>query len=176
MAQFNLEMRLDPKTRCEPSSAKVELYYGYCNILSDSALLVMPMPLLYQIKMVRSKKIGTAIIFATGFLVSGIAIYRQYVLHTNKQTSDVSWQAVPSIIWITTEVNLSIVCACLPVLAPLACKLSILVQYLPESVRYKFSGHSAGEKVSRSQVRSGRKMDMECALEVDREERGTPQP
>lgn len=67
-ATFNLELRIDPKTVCYPESYIVILYYGLCNIITDFALLVMPMPMLWKMKMARAKKIGVACVFATGGL------------------------------------------------------------------------------------------------------------
>ena len=67
-ASWNLKERMDPSTVCRPEPYMVELVYGYCNIIADFALLIMPLPLLYNLKMPTGKKIATSIVFATGSL------------------------------------------------------------------------------------------------------------
>lgn len=67
-ASWNLAERLNPKTVCNPEIYTVINYYGFCNIITDFALILMPMPLLYHIHMGTAKKIGTACVFATGLV------------------------------------------------------------------------------------------------------------
>ena len=65
-AIFNYKLRFAPTTVCKPEPYDVENIFGFCNILVDFMLLVMPMPLLWTLHMTRTKKIGVSIIFANG--------------------------------------------------------------------------------------------------------------
>ena len=67
-ATWNLRLRMDPKTVCYPESYEVINVYGFCNIVTDFMLLLMPMPLVAGLQMARTKKIGVALVFATGAL------------------------------------------------------------------------------------------------------------
>ena len=59
------------------------------------------------------------------------------------------------------EVNLSIVCACLPTLTPLARKASLIAKFLPSYIRSKVSSPSEMEKSSWPEVLNGPRHDVE---------------
>ncbi|MCJ1459519.1 hypothetical protein MMC28_009898 [Mycoblastus sanguinarius] len=152
---------MDPKTVCYPESYEVINVYGFCNIVTDFMLLLMPMPLVAGLQMARTKKIGVALVFATGALICAIAIVRQYILLATSQTTDPSWQIIASKIWMSIEVNLAIICGCLPVLQPLFRKTSFLARFLLSSIRSKFSNHSAKENAPWPAQLSGPRHDVE---------------
>ena len=68
VAQFDFKLRYAPTTVCKPASYDVENVYGFCNILADFSLLLMPMPMLWRLHMATAKKVGLAIVFASGML------------------------------------------------------------------------------------------------------------
>lgn len=65
-ASFSYKLRIAPTTVCKPESYDVENVFGFCNIIVDFMLLLMPMPLLWTLHMTRAKKIGVSIVFANG--------------------------------------------------------------------------------------------------------------
>lgn len=65
-ASFNFKLRFAPTTVCKPESYDVENIFGFCNIIVDFMLLLMPMPLLWKLQMTRTKKTGVAVVFANG--------------------------------------------------------------------------------------------------------------
>ncbi|KAL8642119.1 MAG: hypothetical protein Q9226_008543 [Calogaya cf. arnoldii] len=67
-ASWNLKLLNDPKTTCEPKAWDVENTYGSNNIFTDLALIIMPLPLVWLMQMDRKKKIGVALVFASGVL------------------------------------------------------------------------------------------------------------
>ncbi len=67
-ASWNLKLLKDPKTKCEPKAWNVENIYGFCNIITDFALIIMPLPLVWRMQMDRKKKIGVGLVFASGVL------------------------------------------------------------------------------------------------------------
>ena len=67
-ATWDLMLFLDPKTRCEPKMYNVINIHGFCNIISDFALLILPIPMIWSSKMTINKKIGVGAVFATGAL------------------------------------------------------------------------------------------------------------
>ncbi|CAD6590416.1 MAG: hypothetical protein ASARMPREDX12_004355 [Alectoria sarmentosa] len=155
-ASFNYKLRFAPTTVRKPESYDVENIFGFCNIFVDFMLLLMPMPLLWMLHMTRAKKVGVSVIFANGAVIAAIAIVRQYILYTSPDAADPSWDIVQIKIWMTIEVNLAIICGCLPVLQPLFRKLPLLPPFLPSHLRSRFTGgHSAMEQSSWPQKLSG---------------------
>lgn len=67
-ANWDVLLYLDPKTRCYPKSYDVLNIHGYCNVISDFALLFLPIPMLWKLQMTLKKKMGLATIFGTGLL------------------------------------------------------------------------------------------------------------
>lgn len=67
-AAWDLKLRMDPDTVCKPENYDVINVFGFCNILADFALLVMPMPMLWGLQMKLAKKLGVAVVFASGAL------------------------------------------------------------------------------------------------------------
>ncbi|KAL8685821.1 MAG: hypothetical protein Q9218_007524 [Villophora microphyllina] len=67
-ASWDLKVRMDPKTVCYPKSYDVENVYGFCNVITDVVLIVMPIPLVWKMQVNRKKKLGVAMVFATGAL------------------------------------------------------------------------------------------------------------
>ncbi|KAL8693487.1 MAG: hypothetical protein Q9224_003740 [Gallowayella concinna] len=67
-ASWNLKLMKDPKTKCHPKAWDTSNIYGFCNIITDFALIVMPLPLVWRMQMNRKKKFGIAVVFASGFL------------------------------------------------------------------------------------------------------------
>ncbi|KAF6218268.1 hypothetical protein HO133_006230 [Letharia lupina] len=73
------------------------------HIITDLALIGLPMPRIWKLQMPRSQKIMVSAILGLGGLSNG-----------EKATNEVSL-----LIWTGVEVNMSIVCACLPCLRPI---------------------------------------------------------
>lgn len=107
--------------------------------------------------------------------IAAIAIVRQYILYTAPDAADPSWDIIQIKIWMTIEVNLAIICGCLPVLQPLFRKIPLLVAVLPSHLRSMLSGgrsamehaswprkltgprRTRGDDVERGEGRGGRK-------------------
>ncbi|KAL8662642.1 MAG: hypothetical protein Q9168_008225 [Polycauliona sp. 1 TL-2023] len=67
-ASWNAKLMLDPKTRCYPKSWNTMNIFGFCNIITDFALIIMPMPLVWRMQMDRKKKVGLVLVFVSGVL------------------------------------------------------------------------------------------------------------
>ncbi|KAF2268077.1 hypothetical protein CC78DRAFT_36125 [Lojkania enalia] len=94
---------------------------GIINILTDVAILVLPIRPLMKLKapiMVRAGLLGT---FLLGGCVCIFSIVRTIMV---KQASfdDPTWNNAPGATWSVIENHVAIVCACLPVLKPLFIK------------------------------------------------------
>ncbi|CAI7629384.1 unnamed protein product [Penicillium pancosmium] len=108
------------------------------NIITDLAILFLPMPMLTQMRLPFKQKAILVITFSFGFFVAVVDVIRIAFLQqaaTSRQAalssihiqssggSDFSWYASLSFMWSAVEVNVSIMCGCVPSLKPLVARL-----------------------------------------------------
>ena len=67
-ANWDTQLYLKPTTHCSPRVYDVTNIHGYCNIISDFMLLILPIPALWKLQMTTGKKLSIAAVFATGSL------------------------------------------------------------------------------------------------------------
>ena len=116
------------------------------NIITDLAILFLPMPTLTGMRLPRKQKIILVVTFSFGVFVTVVDIVRIAYLenaavsrleavgkdHGNARVveeKDFPWYASLSFMWSAVEVNLGIVCACVPSLKPL------FLRFLPGFIR-----------------------------------------
>ncbi|OJK02534.1 hypothetical protein ASPACDRAFT_25237 [Aspergillus aculeatus ATCC 16872] len=114
------------------------------NIITDLAILCLPNPILTRMRLPRKQKIIIVITFSFGFFVAVVDVIRIAYIQdaaTSRQIAlkevhlqgtpgdDLSWYAAFSFMWSVIEVNVSIICACVPSLKPLVARL------LPKLIR-----------------------------------------
>jgi fucose permease len=105
------------------------------NVITDLAVLILPIPVLTAMQLPRKQKMILIATFGLGVYVIATDVIRIYYLQqssgiSNTQTSpllgdevDFSWHASISFMWSVVEVNLGIVCACVPTLKPLISRI-----------------------------------------------------
>ena len=107
------------------------------NIITDLAILFLPMPILTSMRLPRNEKIILIITFSFGGFVAVVDVVRIAYLesaalarvlnHTGSTASDVesdySWIASLSFMWSAVEVHVGLIVACVPGVKPLAAKL-----------------------------------------------------
>ncbi|OQE36097.1 hypothetical protein PENCOP_c012G00487 [Penicillium coprophilum] len=108
------------------------------NIITDIAILLLPMPLLTKMRLPYKQKIILVITFSFGFFVAvvdvvRIAFLQQAAISRSLEVKsihikniggvDFSWYASLSFMWSVVEVNISIICGCVPSLKPLVTRL-----------------------------------------------------
>ena len=69
----------DPKTKCNPKAYNTENVFGFCNIVTDFVLMIMPIPLVWNMHMNSKKKMGIALVFATGALYVDLSDLRNLI-------------------------------------------------------------------------------------------------
>ncbi|KAL9614954.1 MAG: hypothetical protein Q9167_000596 [Letrouitia subvulpina] len=95
------------------------------NIVTDAALLALPIPYIWRLHRSQSQKIALAGIFMLGGFVTIISIVRLSTLvSVDLKSLDLDWNFALVGVWTLTESNMAIVSACLPSLKPI---LSLLV-------------------------------------------------
>ena len=106
------------------------------NIITDLALLFLPMPILTGIKLPRNEKLILIVTFSFGAFVAVVDVIRiaylqsaslaQLQKHTGSDVGsmgDFSWVASLSFMWSAVEVHVGIICASVPSVKPLVVKI-----------------------------------------------------
>ncbi|KAF2704110.1 putative G protein-coupled receptor alpha [Pleomassaria siparia CBS 279.74] len=127
---------------------KINYAAGGINIFTDTAILVMPLPLIVRLHLDKVRKIGLLAIFATGLFVVACSVIRQIVIVKTFKDFDQNRSVVGQIIWLTAELCVGIVCASMPSLAPLYTR-RIVHNMVPESWRSYFSRSKGSTGISK---------------------------
>lgn len=104
------------------------------NIFCNLAILVLPIPVLTGMRLPQRQKTVLVFTFALGIFVTIVDVIRIYYLQKAvdvqlatierfDSTVDFSWNSSLALMWSAVEVNIGIICACIPTLKPLIKKL-----------------------------------------------------
>ncbi|CAF9938329.1 hypothetical protein IMSHALPRED_000764 [Imshaugia aleurites] len=94
------------------------LVNGSINTVTDFALLLLPLPILWRLKASMLQKYILTGIFITGLIVTAVSMVRLVVI-SRYHGEDFSYDYVPVVIWTAAEPSIAVVSACLPSLRPL---------------------------------------------------------
>ncbi|KAL8979450.1 MAG: hypothetical protein Q9177_006142, partial [Variospora cf. flavescens] len=64
-ASWVLSMQFEPTTKCPIKPYDVQNIQGFCNIITDFALLFLPLPLVWKLRVSGKKKLGLVVVFGT---------------------------------------------------------------------------------------------------------------
>ena len=107
------------------------------NIITDLALLFLPMPILTSMRLPRNEKLILIITFSFGGFVAVVDVVRIAYLESaalarlqntsgsaaSSAENDYSWIASLSFMWSAVEVDVGMICACVPGVKPLVAKV-----------------------------------------------------
>ncbi|KAL8747096.1 MAG: hypothetical protein Q9184_007649 [Pyrenodesmia sp. 2 TL-2023] len=142
-ASWVLSVQLDPRTVCPIKAYDVNNIHGFCNIITDFALLLLPAPLVWKLHVNRKKKVGLAVVFGTGIFICVVAIVRQYINYNSDKNGD-DYYLGKLRVWLSLEFSFSIIVASLPVITPLLKKTPFLASILPPALRSRLFPSSGG--------------------------------
>ena len=86
------------------------------NVITDVLVMALPIPVIAKLQIKRRQRLGLALIFFVGLFATATSIVRMTTIKTGGKNADVSWTTSGSTIWSSIEMDISIVCACLPIL------------------------------------------------------------
>ncbi|KFX91478.1 hypothetical protein V490_05881 [Pseudogymnoascus sp. VKM F-3557] len=120
----------------------VTLYFAATpiNVVTDAVILILPIPILTGMQLPRKQKIILVLLFALGIFVMVVDVIRIDVLqdtlliitagghvptltNTLEDTTNFAYLVSPALMWSAVEINIGIVCACIPTLRPLVRKV-----------------------------------------------------
>jgi fucose permease len=108
------------------------------NIITDLTLLFLPMPILTGMRLPKKQKIALVITFGFGVFVAVVDVVRIAYLQSaaranldaiqnqkptdgteSRNANDFSWNAALTFMWSAVEINVGIMCGCVPAMKPL---------------------------------------------------------
>ncbi|KAF2186545.1 hypothetical protein K469DRAFT_749640 [Zopfia rhizophila CBS 207.26] len=101
----------------------VELFMGAWSALMDFVLAILPWHVVMGLNMKRKEKLTVAISLSLGMFAGVCSIVRTYELQALSSLNEYVCDIVPMLLWPSTEVLVTIICACIPVLRPLYVKI-----------------------------------------------------
>ncbi|CAH0052422.1 unnamed protein product [Clonostachys solani] len=125
-SQYN-SWNMTTKNQYKCDVNQIKFYYGNAipTIVTDLAMVLLPIPYVWRLKMPKPQKIALAGILMIGLFVTIVSVVRLWSLvRVNLEDPDVTWNAVDAALWTIVEVNISILCACLPFVKPILTKIS----------------------------------------------------
>ncbi|KAF2969065.1 hypothetical protein GQX73_g4493 [Xylaria multiplex] len=104
------------------------------NMIVDVAILSVPIPIVWNLKVSTKQKLAISGIFLLGAFVVGISIARIYFFYQSsasyEDTLDITVNIAPTLYWTELEASIAVISACLPTLKPLFSHLGpILVEF-----------------------------------------------
>ncbi|KAK0657760.1 hypothetical protein B0T16DRAFT_340664 [Cercophora newfieldiana] len=90
------------------------------NVLTDLVLLLLPIWLIKPLRVGFAQKAAIVAILGTGSFVLGISVFRLYLTVDSFSDMDFLHRYGVNYLWLIVEVNVAIICACLPCLRTLA--------------------------------------------------------
>ncbi|KAI5863307.1 hypothetical protein GGS23DRAFT_604921 [Durotheca rogersii] len=101
-------------------------HFWYANagfsITTDVLILILPIPLVYVLRIPNVQKVALIMVFALGVFVVITSCLRVTTIDIQATTPDQTYD-VASTMWTVIEMNVAIVCACLPQIRPLIVKM-----------------------------------------------------
>ncbi|KIW99736.1 uncharacterized protein Z518_11149 [Rhinocladiella mackenziei CBS 650.93] len=84
------------------------------NITLDIVILVMPLPAIKNLAMTKKQKLQILSMFGVGAFVTIVSILRLQSLVSFGRQQNLSWGLLPVTIWSLIELDVSIICVCMP--------------------------------------------------------------
>ncbi|KAK0634237.1 hypothetical protein B0T17DRAFT_297 [Bombardia bombarda] len=93
------------------------------HIITDFMIFLLPIPVVTTMTIPRRQKAGLLLAFAMGFFVCLVSLLRTLWLRDRVNSKDTTWDLVTIANWSIAEINVAILCACVPTLKPLLKKM-----------------------------------------------------
>lgn len=99
------------------------------NVVTDFLIYALPLPTFFTLKLRKRQKAGLLVVFSLSTFVVLAGSFRTHqVIKILHGTYDVTWNGFEMWIWTAVEVNLGVICGCIPMMQP-------LFKYFGEGVR-----------------------------------------
>ncbi|EFQ33760.1 CFEM domain-containing protein [Colletotrichum graminicola] len=116
-----------------------------CNIVIDIIILVLPLKKLAGLQMKLKKKLMIMFMFSLGIFVTIVSVIRLRSLILFANSQNITWDYTEAAWWSTVEIDVGIICACLPSLRSLFIALGVKKL---GSTNGNSHGHSSGKRLA----------------------------
>lgn len=89
------------------------------NVILDFALVAMPLPYVWRLHAPLAQRVILAGMFALGFFICIVSIVRLTITMNIVGSKDTTYDLKDFIMWSVVEINIGLVCSCLPSMRPL---------------------------------------------------------
>lgn len=116
------------------------------SIALDIWMLAIPLSQLVHLKLAWKKKVGVALMFCVGTFVTVVSIIRlQSLIHFSNSTNP-TWDQFDVASWSTIEINVGIICTCMPAIRVILVRLfpKVLGSTRPSGQNYASYGNRSG--------------------------------
>ncbi|KIW80727.1 hypothetical protein Z517_07343 [Fonsecaea pedrosoi CBS 271.37] len=103
------------------------------NIVTDLAVWVLPMPVLKSLRLPRKQKFSLIVVFSLGGFGCITGMLRLHALYIASISTDLTYDNVGAATWSAAELNVGIMCACIPAMRPV---INWMFPFLLSSSRY----------------------------------------
>ncbi|KAF4460890.1 hypothetical protein FALBO_12326 [Fusarium albosuccineum] len=167
-----------------PSQGPIYIYSGIMNILTDIALCVLPVAMMWEVQTSPKRKAIVMALFGTRLIVPIVTIPTlSNATYLFSSSDDVTWQAVSSMIWAQISLGLSVLTVCIPSLKGVIDSLmgSTAVAAIGAPYELKDSGNGTGLEMtaiadSSSRQTSKQPSGLRSALRLGSRARGNEHP
>ena len=111
------------------------------NIVTDIAILVIPLRIVIAIQLPRAQKVWLVLVFAIGGIVCISSILRLQSLYVVSVSTDPTYDNVAAAYWSDIEMNLAIICSNCPTLRPLLSRCFSTFQLSSYGPRSRLTGN-----------------------------------
>ncbi|KAH7029959.1 hypothetical protein B0J12DRAFT_325101 [Macrophomina phaseolina] len=126
---------------------KITIVSGAFNTATDAIILLLPVWMLWNLRLPKRQKIGVMLVMMTGGLVVAVSIIRTKATVELAKTLDLTWSMTNPVIWGAIEMHVAIICACLPEGKP------FLRRHFPKVIGSSLNSHEGTRSYRRGSIR-----------------------
>lgn len=126
---------------------------GVANLLIDFSILVLPMMMVWRLKLDVRSKITLSGVFLLGTLACVASIVRVWAFNL-ANFADFEYTITTAVIWTVVEQSLGIICACLPTLRPLLSRFGLFTTKSTHASNSKNTNSRSGAVIGLSNLSS----------------------
>ncbi|KAH7030758.1 major facilitator superfamily domain-containing protein [Microdochium trichocladiopsis] len=162
------------------------------NIVTDLAILALPLPVLTGMRLPLRQKVILILTFTLGVFVTIVDVVRIYYLQqavmsvtpavssnpaaTFGDQPEFAWNASLSFMWSAVEVNVGIICACIPTLKPLIIRILPAMLFDPDGTRRASSMVDSKPRTTSDRNGSGDSGQLHPVAGADLDKTTPPEP
>ncbi|TGJ77551.1 hypothetical protein E0Z10_g10720 [Xylaria hypoxylon] len=102
-------------SNCSQPVYNLNAAVGLFGVVSDLYVLIIPVSMVYKLRIPRNKKIGILAIFLTGLVAIASSITSTAFRFHQLKSYDFTWDSIPSYTLRAAELNIGLICNCMPV-------------------------------------------------------------